>query len=55
MWTKQTAEKLRTKLACLYALAELYVNVNPKKWLETGIELRRVETALSRLELGRIR
>jgi hypothetical protein len=55
MWTNTTAENLRAELGRLYGLIELYVNVNPKKWLETGIDLRRVETALARVTIGRVR
>jgi hypothetical protein len=56
MWTKATAEKLRAELARLYGLIEACRGAkNAKAWLETGIDLRRVETALARVTIGRVR
>jgi hypothetical protein len=56
MWTRTTAEKLRAELVRLYGLIEAYQGAkNAKAWVEAGIDLRRVETALARVTIGRVR
>jgi hypothetical protein len=56
MWNRKTAENLRAQLERLYGLiADCYASGNFKMYVEYGIDLRRVETALDRLTLGRVR
>ena len=56
MWTKKTAENLRSQLERLYELiADCYAIGNFKMYVEHGINLRRVETALNRITFGRVR
>jgi hypothetical protein len=56
MWDKTTAEKLRAQLERLTEQLQTLWNAgNKKKWLELGIEFRRVEVALDRLQFGRVK
>ena len=56
MWTKQTVENLRAQLERLYELiSDCYASGNFKMYLAHDADLRRVETALDRLTIGRVR
>ena len=55
MWTKATAERLRTVLACLTEKIETFTNAgNHNMVIAYGSDLRRVEMALARITLGRV-
>lgn len=56
MWNRKTAENLRSRLEWLYELiSDCYASGNFKMYVEHGIDLRRVETALDRITFGRVR
>jgi len=56
MWTKSTAENLRSRLEYLHErISDCYASGNMRMYCEYAIDVRRIELALSRLTIGRVR
>lgn len=56
MWTKKTARNLRAQLEVLYeTISDAYASGNRSRYNELAAQVRRVEVALARLTVGRVR